>query len=223
MGANEWRTADVFPPAQARTATMCLQWSKGSGRLADCAEKTDTVLTSFRSDPANPVLDPYDTYEPHDYRDLGKRSDVLIFESEPLTEAITIAGAVTADMQVSCDCRDFDLWVRLLDVYPDGRAINLMSPGGDAQRVSYRDESKGRQLIEPGKVYRVALEDLITANRFGVGHRIRVQISAAFSPYVARNLQTGEAETSASASAVATISIHHGDEHRSSIKLPVIR
>lgn len=222
MGENAWRFADNFPPADANIETLCLLSSNGNGHLGDCTKTSEVSASAFRSDPSDPVLDPYDTYEPHDYQALAERPDVLIFDSEPLTEAVTIAGRITANMFVSCDCRDFDLWVRLLDVHPDGRAINLMSPGGDAQRVSYRDESRGKELIEPGETYRVSMDGLITANRFDVGHRIRVQVSAAFSPYVARNLQTGESEVSSSESVIATINIHHDDEHASMLELPVI-
>ena len=83
-------------------------------------------------------------------------------------------------MFVSCDCRDFDLWVRLQDVAPDGTAFNLMSPGLDVLRASYRDMIRGRQWLEPGKIYELNLKNLITSNVFLKGHRIRVQISAAF-------------------------------------------
>ena len=211
-----------FPPAEAKIKTLCLRSADGSGTLADCVQASDSPSTSFRSDPSDPVLDPYDSYEPHDYQMLTERSDVLVFDTPPLTESVTVAGTITANMFVSCDCRDFDLWVRLLDVHPDGRAINLMSPGGDAQRMSYRNESKGRELLEPGETYRVTMDGLITANRFAAGHRIRVQVSAAFSQYVARNLQSGESEATSAESVVATISVHHGDGYASTLELPVI-
>jgi len=222
MGENAWHSADRFPPADVRTETLCLRSAGDVGHLGGCEEESQQASVSFRSDPDNPVLDPYDTFEPHDYRALAERSDVLVFDTADLTEAVTVAGHITAKLFVSCDCRDFDLWVRLLDIYPDGRAISLMSPGGDAQRVSYRDQTAGRQLLEPGEIYRVSMDGLITANRFDVGHRIRVQVSAAFSPYVARNLQTGESETTSSESVAATITIHLDDEHRSTLELPVL-
>ena len=66
-----------------------------------------------------------------------------------------MTGPIRARVYVSCDCRDTDLWVRLLDVAPDGAAYNLMSPGLDAVRASYRDLDKGRQLLTPGRVYEI--------------------------------------------------------------------
>ena len=105
-----------------------------------------------------------------------------------------MTGPIQAQIYLSCDCRDTDLWVRLLDVAPDGTAFNLMSPGLDVLRASYRDLKRGRQLLTPKQVYELHLNNLITSNVFQKGHRIRVQISATFFPNFSRNLQTGELE-----------------------------
>ena len=222
MGANEWRDDETFPPAAAITQSLCLGNNDGRGNLTSCESGSQASTTSFVADPDNPVTDPYGTFEAHNFQVLAARDDVLVFETPPLEEAVTIAGYTTARMFVSCNCRDFDLWVRLHDVYPDGRAINLMSPGGDVQRVSYRDIDNGQQFLQPGEVYEVALSGLLTANRFDVGHRIRIQVSASFAPHLSRNLQTGESEHTSSEAKVATIIVHHGDEHASRLELPVI-
>lgn len=219
MGVNEWRSADAFPPAEARPLSFCLQ---GDGVLASCVATSPARRSSFPADPANPVVDPHGSFEPHDFQVLAERDDVLIFETPPLEKAITIAGYSTARMFVSCDCRDFDLWVRLIDVYPDGRAINLMSPGADVQRMSYRDETRGKELLVPGDVYEVVLDGLLTANRFDAGHRIRIQVSASFSPHLSRNLQTGLSEADSADSRKAVITIHHGADYASTLTLPVI-
>jgi putative CocE/NonD family hydrolase len=222
MGANEWRTADGWPPADVEQRRLALGTADGHGVLIDWDEKSDTPYTAFDADPANPVVDPYGTFEAHDFQQLSAQDDVLVFDTPPLAEPITVAGSASTRMFVSCDCADFDLWVRLLDVYPDGRAINLMSPGADVQRMSYRDETKGRQLLIPGEVYAVVIDGLLTSNRFEVGHRIRIQVSASFAPHLSRNLQTGESEVVSSRSVIATITVHHNTDHRSSLVLPVI-
>jgi putative CocE/NonD family hydrolase len=178
--------------------------------------------STFTADPQNPVTDPYDAFGPHDYRELQTREDLLTFDSEPLQEELWVAGAITAVIHASCDCRDFDLWVRLQDVYPDGRAYNLMSPGNDVLRASYRDPEAGKQLLEPGRVYELRLPALNTSIRFGRGHRIRAQISASFAPHLSLNLQTGESEAVAAASKIADITIHHDAEHASRLLLPVV-
>ena len=221
MGSNEWRTADQWPPAQALSQNLCLARLDSQSVLGKCG-KHASASTTFTSDPMNPVVDPYGSFEAHDFQVLAERDDVLIFETEPLEEAITIAGNSSARFFVSCDCRDFDLWVRLLDVYPDGRAINLMSPGADVQRMSLRGGGSERQLLTPGDVYEVEIDGLLTANQFAAGHRIRIQVSASFAPHLSRNLQTGQSEVSSSASAIANITVHHSDDYPSSLILSVI-
>jgi hypothetical protein len=133
-----------------------------------------------------------------------------------------VTGPIRAQIYLSCDCRDTDLWVRLLDVAPDGTAFNLMSPGLDVQRASYRDLKRGRQLLTPGQVYELNLNNLITSNVFHKGHRVRVQISATFFPNFSRNLQTGELEANSAKMQPANIRIFHDPKHPSRIILPVV-
>jgi putative CocE/NonD family hydrolase len=220
MGSNEWRQAPVWPP-EAEPWRICLQTQRGAAALGDCDADGSQSVSAFRADPADPVTDPYNTFGPHDYQMLVERDDLLIFETDVLARAVTIAGNASAKLFVSCNCPDFDLWVRLIDVYPDGRAINLMSPGADVQRVSYRDEQKHPPL-QTGEIVAVTIDGLLTANRFDAGHRIRLQVSASFVPHLSRNLQTGLSETRSAASAPATIVIHHDKEYQSSLVLPVI-
>jgi putative CocE/NonD family hydrolase len=222
MGANEWQSDTTWPPSASRTETLYLAADAGGQRrLQSAPPRGESSGSSFTADPDEPVTDPYGAFGPHDYRSLEARGDVLTFDSAPLDDALQVSGAITAEIHASCDCRDFDLWVRLLDVYPDGRAITLMSPGNDVIRASYRDPARGRQPLEPGRVYALRLLSLMTSNVFGKGHRIRVQISASFAPHFSRNLQTGESEVVAAASRVARITIHHGAAGASSLLLPV--
>ena len=146
----------------------------------------------------------------------------MTFDSEALQQDTEVTGPITVQMFVACDCRDFDLWARLLDVAPDGTAMNLMSPGLDVQRASYRDLTRGRQLLSPGNIYELKLERLITSNVFLRGHRIRLQISAAFAPNFSRNLQTGKSETTSADMQKATIRVFHDSSHPSQLILPVV-
>jgi predicted acyl esterase len=79
----------------------------------------------------------------------------LLFDSEPLPADLEVTGPIRAEMYVSADVPDFDLWVRVLDVAPDGTAYNLMSPGLDVLRASYRNGSLIPELLQPGKIYRL--------------------------------------------------------------------
>ena len=134
----------------------------------------------------------------------------------------TVTGPIAAELHVSCDCRDTDIWARLLDVAPDGTAFNLMSPGLDVLRASYREPEKGRQLLTPGEIYTLRLDKLITSNLFKAGHRIRLQVSASFFPNFSRNLHTGELETISDRRQKATIRIYHDTAHRSAVTLPIV-
>lgn len=225
MGENRWRESGAWPPAGIAASALCFETDaeSDSGVLAECGRATDATSSRFIADPAKPVHDPYDTRGAHDYRPLRSRPDVLVFETPTLASSVTIAGNAVARVFVSCDCQDFDLWVRLLDVFPDGRAINLMSPGADSLRASYRDITNGRQMLTPGAVYELTLDGLLTANRFATGHRIQLQISASFAPHLSRNLQTGESEMTSAVSRPAEITIHHSADYPSRLILPVLQ
>jgi len=223
MGENRWRESAVWPPPATHTAYYLHAPIDGTrpGELAVEAPTSISADTPFVSDPANPVVNRYSSSGAHDYRELAKRDDVLTFDSAPLQSDVEVTGPISADVYLSCDCRDVDLWVRLLDVFPDGAAFNLMSPGLDVQRASYRNPKAGRQLVTPGQVYELRLDSLITSNVFQKGHRIRVQISASFFPNFSRNLQTGESEVVSAKSQKAKITIYTDSRHPSRVVLPI--
>jgi putative CocE/NonD family hydrolase len=170
----------------------------------------------------NPVVNGYSSSGAHDYRKLAERKDVLTFDSEVLDHDSEVTGPIRERIFASCDCRDFDLWARVLDVSPDGTAFNLMSPGLDVLRASYRDPEHGRQLLQAGQVYELDLKHLITSNVFRKGHRIRVQLSASFFPNFSRNLQTGRSEVDSAETRNAVIRIYHSRKYPSQAILPVM-
>jgi putative CocE/NonD family hydrolase len=226
MGANVWRDSDAWPPAGRERLTFFLggETAGGPGRLGADAPAVDST-SAIAADPRNPVVDPYGAPGPHDYGALEGRADVVSFETAPLEADLAVAGRVESRIYVSCDCRDFDLWVRLLDVHPDGRAYNVTTPGNDVVRASYRDPGlrQGPRSVEPGRIYELVLPHALTAVRFGKGHRIRVQVSASFDPHLSRNLQTGESEIVSAESRVATITVHHSRASASRISLDITR
>ncbi len=224
MGANQWKTSDTWPPRGRERVYFLSSVAKppARGALALTAPSASDAFSSFVSNPDDPVRNPYDSAGVHDYRMLAERSDVLTFDSPPLGDDMEVTGPIHARMYVSCDCRDTDLWVRLLDVLPGGAAHNLMSPGLDVVRASYRNLAEGRQLLTPGRVYEIGLDRLVTSNVFRAGHRVRVQISATFFPNFSRNLHTGELETVSARRQAATIRVHHDREHPSEVALHVV-
>ena len=226
MGDNVWRDEDTWPLARAKESSFYLSSRKQSETqsfsLATAGCMRCERFTEFVSDPAHPVTDPYAEFGARDYRSFSGRKDVLLFDSEPLASDMEVTGPIRAEMYVAADIPDFDLWVRILDVAPDGTAYNLMSPGLDVLRASYRNASLEPELLETGKIYRLDLDRLLTSNVFKAGHRIRVQISGAFFPHFSRNLQTGKSEITTSEIRTGQIRIYNDPNHASHIVLPVI-
>ncbi len=225
MGENRWRDEPAWPPPTSVAETRYLTPSVGSGTnggLSPAPPPAATAPSAFRSDPATPTRDPYEVFGPHDYSGLGAAADVLVFETEPFAADTEITGAINAEIFFSCDRPDADLWVKILDVGPDGAAFNLMSPGADVQRASLRDPSRGRELLELGEIYELKFDRLLTSQVFLAGHRLRILVTGSFFPHFSRNLHTGGSEAFSSEMATAEIRIHHDTDHPSRLVLPVI-
>ena len=225
MGAGEWRTGQTWPLTGLRKESLYLGGKPegGSGGLFAQVPESPWASSSFVSDPGEPVRDPYaEQAGAHDYRSLSDRADVLIFETEPLQADLEVVGPVTAELYVSVDQPDTDIWVKLLDVSPDGTAFNLMSPGLDVLRASYRDRKPKRSLLEKDKVYKLELPNLLTANRFKAGHRVRIAIMSSFMPHMSRNLHTGLLEMVSDKSVPARVTVWHTPERPSRIILSAV-
>jgi uncharacterized protein len=225
MGKNAWRNEDAWPLARANARTYYLRSEANSAhfaRLNQTAPDRPGSYNEFVSDPAHPLTDPYTAYGAHDYRSLAGRKDVLVYDTDPLPADTEVTGPIHAEVYVSVDAPDTDLWVRLLDVAPDGTAFNLMSPGLDVLRASHRNEKPQPELLKPGEIYKFTLDRMLTSNAFRAGHQIRIQISGAFFPHFSRNLQSGESEMTSSAMRPANVRIYHDPDHRSRIDLPVV-
>ena len=228
MGQNVWRDEDAWPLQRAKEQTYYLRSESNSARLGrlNAGPPQQAGYNEFVSDPLHPLTDPYTAYGAHDYRKMAGRKDVLVYDTDPLASDLEITGPIRAEIYVSTyvatDRTDLDLWVRLMDIAPDGTAFNLMSPGSDVLRASYRNSKAKPELLEPQQIYRLDLNRMLTSNTFLAGHRIRVQISGAFFPHFSRNLQSEEPEITGESSCVAQIRIHHDKDHASRIILPVI-
>jgi uncharacterized protein len=177
----------------------------------------------IRSDPAHPVTDPFGgKFGAHDYRVLRPGPGVAVFETAPFSAPLEVIGRVVAEVAVSATVPDFDLWVQLYDVAPDGTAWNLSSPGTALQRASYREGGPERRLLLPGETVRLRMDRLVTANRFLPGHRLRVVITPQFYPLFSVNPQTGAQEFETDSVRAGKIRIEHSAEQVSRIVLPVV-
>jgi putative CocE/NonD family hydrolase len=205
MGANRWRETDRWPIPGTRPDTL---YPVPAGGLLPTPDAGETVM---RSDPADPVTDPYNgDYGAHDYRELARREGVVVYETPPSGESWELIGQVVAELEVSATVPDFDLWVQLYDVAPDGVAWNLASPGTGLVRASYRDGGPERRLVPPGERVRLRIEGPLTANRFLRGHRLRLALSGAFAPLFSVNPQTGAQEFESDSTRAGEIRIHSG-------------
>jgi putative CocE/NonD family hydrolase len=158
----------------------------------------------------------------HDYRELPKSQGVAMFETPPFTAPHEIAGRVVAELAVSASVPDFDVWLQLYDVAPDGTAWNLSSPGTALMRASYRDGGPKRRLVPAADVVSLRLDRLVTANQFLPGHRLRVVISTAFFPFFSVNPQTGRQEFESAETRAGTVRIQHAAGRVSRLILPVV-
>ena len=235
MGINKWQTADTWPPAGAQSLSFFLSsggkanTSNGDGVLADTAPAADNPDT-FNYDPMDPVPS-YGgnvcctgnaiTAGAFDQRKNESRPDVLVYSTEPLKEGLELSGPIEVTLYVSSDAKDTDFTVKLIDVYPDGRAYNLDET---IQRMRYRDGyDKPNVWMAPGKVYKVTLSPMNTSNYFEAGHRIRIEVSSSNFPRFDRNLNTGGRNYDESKGVVARNAVHHSRQYPSTIKITVVR
>jgi putative CocE/NonD family hydrolase len=172
-----------------------------------------------------------------DQRYAATRPDVLVYQTEPLTEDLTIAGSVTADLWVATTGTDADWVVKIIDVWPDdakapeGAAANVPLGGyqqlvrGDILRGKYRRSLEKPEPFVPGKPTHVAFGLLDSFHTFKRGHHLMVQVQSSWFPLYDRNPQTFmnimEAEPEQFRKATHTVFRTKG--WRSRMILPVLR
>lgn len=221
MGANEWRTSEAWPFPGTSADTLYLQPPGAPAGLLARPPAAREARSVFHSDPAEPLRDPFGgRYGAHDARALPGRPGLVTFESAPYAAPYELIGQVVAELSVSASVPDFDLWLQMYDVAPDGTAWSLASPGTALLRASYRDGGPERRLVPEDEIVRLRLEGPITANRFLRGHRLRIVLSGAYFPLFSVNPQTGEQEFETDRTRAGDIRIHHSAEQPSWLVLP---
>jgi uncharacterized protein len=223
-----WISSDRWPLKEARPTKYYLSRESNSpgarvqsGVLLPHQAERDEK-DSYHHDPAVPVPNLGGgccSAAAYDQRPVEARRDVLVYSTPPLEKPVTIAGSIEVVLYVSSSAKDTDFMVRLVDVYPDGKAINLSD---DAFRVRYREGFDKKVLMRPGEVYPIRLTNMVTAVQFAKGHRIRLDISSSSFPEYERNLNTGGDNYNETKWVIAENSIHHGSRYPSHIVLPVL-
>jgi len=235
MGLNKWQTSDTWPPRGAQPMMLFLSSGgkanslNGDGMLVAASPAADSP-DRFEYDPMNPVPSVGGnvcctgnaiTAGAFDQRQNEGRPDVLVYSTEPLGEGVEVSGPIEVTLYVSSDAKDTDFTVKLLDVYPDGKAYNLDET---IQRMRYRNGyDKPNVWMQAGKVYKVTLSPLTTSNYFAAGHRIRIEVSSSNFPRFDRNLNTGGRNYDESKGVIARNAVHHSKQYPSSVKLTVVR
>jgi hypothetical protein len=240
-GTNVWRRYDSWPPKNAEPRSLYLH---SGGRLSfDPPTESTGSFDEYVSDPAHPVpfvnfpaLGVPQTYMDADQRFAAKRPDVLVYQTAPLDEDITVSGAVAPHLWVSTSGTDSDYVVKLIDVYPDDFPNPDPNPkevkmGGYEQLVrgepfrgKFRNTFERPEPFVPGQptALNFALPDI--NHTFRRGHRIMVQIQSTWFPLVDRNPQkfVNIPEATAADFQKATERVYHSKSNASALVLPVL-
>jgi putative CocE/NonD family hydrolase len=159
------------------------------------------------------------------YRPLAERADVLVFQTEPLTEDVEVTGPITARLHVASDGLDTDFTLKLIDVhppsadYPDGFAMNLTD---GIARARYRKSWEHPEPLVPGEATEVTVEAFPTSNLFKAGHCIRLDIASSNFPHFDVNPNTGGPEGGGEAGRIARNILFMDAGRPSRVILPIV-
>jgi hypothetical protein len=235
MGKNAWRDEEAWPLERAKATRYFLHSVRnansvsGNGTLSVAgagAEAADVYVY----DPANPVPTvggplccdgQHLPAGPRDQKEVESRQDVLVYSTEPLAEDVEVTGQVTLDLFAETSAVDTDFTGKLVDVAPDGTAINLTE---GILRARYRESTTGApKPIKPGEVYEYKIDLWSTSNVFLKGHRIRLEVSSSNFPRFDLNLNTGKDDATDGEMVKATNTVLHDGAHPSALILPVVK
>ncbi|MGH9337244.1 MAG: CocE/NonD family hydrolase, partial [Vicinamibacteria bacterium] len=196
------------PPPQAVTRKLYLR-EENSLSFERPASSANEAFDTYVSDPKKPV--PFSTetrttqghlWMIEDQRFASTRPDVLVYESDVLTEDVTIAGPIIAHLQVSTTGTDSDFVVKLIDVLPGDFPDNEPNPtgtrmghfqmllAGEVFRAKFRKSFETPEPMVPGEVTPIEFDLRDRNHTFEKGHRIMVQIQSSWFPVIDRNPQT---------------------------------
>lgn len=227
MGANRWRQEPEWPLSRARKLELFLSAESaantpaGGGRLVQTASEQEGK-DQYRYDPRDPVpslFPPFAYTITTDQRPLARRQDILVYQTEPLTQPLEVTGNPEAELYAASSAADTDFFVRLIDVAPDGLARDV-SLG--MVRARYRNGLEKPQLLDPGQVTRFRIRMNPTSNLFQAGHRLRLDITSSDFPNYDRNHNTAHDPNTDPTLAVAQQSVYHGGARASKLILPSI-
>ena len=226
MGENGWRSFETWPPESAELRLHLRSDGRASSLNGTGALSTDPPALHespdvWPSDPNIPVLSlggrsassayltPMGAY---DQQSEEGRNDVLVFTSEPLTEPLTVIGVPVAHIFAAADSPSCDIVTRLVDVHPDGTAINV----SDGNVRAWWNETGVRE-------FEIAMSP--TAITFDTGHAVRLEVAGTSFPVLDRNPGTQVRAVNARAHELRVVTqvVFHDRERPSSVRLPIVR
>ena len=225
MGDDQWRDEQAWPLKRAQSKIYFLAGSgsantpAGDGKLVEQSpiQSSSDRYTYDPRDPVPTLFGPENFTCATDQRPLANREDILVYQSEPLTERIEVTGFPNIELYAASSAPDTDWIVRLIDVAPDGLARDVCM---GIMRARYRDGLNQSRLIEPNKVLKYTIRLGPTSNAFLPGHRIRLDVTSSDFPNYDRNHNTAANPNSDATLAVAQQTIHHGQAYPTQIILP---
>lgn len=251
-GENKWKQFSEWPPQNIEMKPLYLN---EQSTLRFTKPITSSSFDEYVSDPAHPVPYTEDVhisrtreYMTDDQRFASRRTDVLTFKTDALTEDVTLAGPVIADLFVSISTTDADFVVKLIDVFPDDfkysdsipepslatrHTLPLVYPMGGYQmlvrgeimRGKFRNSFEKPEPFVPNQITQVKYELPDVAHTFLKGHRIMVQIQSSWFPLVDRNPQQflDIYHCDEKDFVKSTIKVYHDAKKASCIILPMLK
>jgi putative CocE/NonD family hydrolase len=223
-GSNRWIEANRYPLPQARLTPLYLR----SGGKANSLSGDGTLSWETpRAEEADRYT--YDPKEPvpvkgvaADHTSIEQRPDVLVYTTPALTDPVEVVGRVMVTIYAATDARDTDFIAKLLDVFPDGRAVKLGPTEAGVRRARYRNGYEREQLLTSTGPEKYLIELYDVGHAFLPGHRIRLEISSSAFPYVNPNQNTGNPVATDTLWKTAHQTIYHDAEHPSRVMLPIL-
>lgn len=227
LASDHWDSARSWPPPSHPTRLYLYSQGRANSLFGDGQllwRARGGPPDSFFDDPMHPVPTNgggcCDRNVSRNQTSIERRQDVLVYTTPPLTRALDIAGYLTATLYFSTSAADTDLALKFVDVYPNGKAYNVLDT---IKRLRYRDGIDRPQLMKPGRIYKIVLREMVIASRFARGHQLRIEIAGTNFPEYERNLNTGGANFNETRAVIAHDVIYHERGRRSFFEIPVVR